>query len=354
MNTDGSGLQEIALPADLPRVPVELWPSADGQVCALIINTGTGTDFSQTTVRIADRRTGLITMLLDGRLIPGGNDDFDNVQITDDGLTVYFKDSLQHIIYRVPASGGSLTPMLTLADFTKNLCTSRAIIEFRINGDASALVADIWFYGPSSTYPADVYLKTPLGVTPVTSTGDGLRSYTDLEYLGVSDDSRYVLYRRFFSSESRYGAYVLDRTTGVTTTLPTGASNFATILDSAGTGVYTAWATGRYYGGVDQLGGFGTLDASSALEVVEGWAGTGAMTSMSAGADVLVGTWFNGAFGDPTRLYAWFANSASYRDGPSVTGVSYKLDTTAGTLTVRATVSGTVTVVAMYAFYRGL
>jgi hypothetical protein len=351
MNADGSGLQEIALPADLPRAPVELWPSADGDVCALIINTGTGTDFSKTTVRVADRRTGEITMLLDGRLIDDGNDDFDNVQITDDGGTVFFKDSLQHIIYSVPASGGSLSTVSTLGDYTKTACTPRGIIKFRINGDASALVVSIWFYGPDSTYPADSYLMTPLGVTALTNTGDALQFDPDLEYLGVTDDSRYVLYRRYFDDESRYAAYVLDRDTSVTTTLPTGEWNYATLLDSAGTLVFTAWATDYFYSGTDQLPGLGTLDGSSALEVVEGWAGTGGFTSMSAYGTVLVGTWANGAFGDPVRLYAWFPNAESYRDGPSITGVAYKLDTTAGTLTVRATVAGTVTEVDMHAFY---
>ncbi len=351
MNADGSGLQEIALPDDLPYVPVELWPSADGQVCALIINTGDGMDFSQSTVRVADRRTGQITMLLDGRLIDDGNDDFDNVQITDNGGTVYFKDSRQHIIYRVPASGGSLSTVSTLGDYTKTACTPREIVKFRINGDASALVASIWFYGPDSTYPADIYLMTPIGVTALTNTGDALQFYTDLEYLGVTDDSRYVLYRRFFDDESRYAAYVLDRDTSVTTTLPTGEWNYATLLDSAGTVVFTAWATDYFYSGTDQLPGLGTLDGSSALEVVEGWAGGGSFTSMSAYGTVLVGTWFSGAFGDPVRLYAWFPNAESYRDGPSITGVGYKFDTTAGTLTVRATVAGTVTEVDMLTFY---
>jgi hypothetical protein len=351
MNTDGSGLQEVALPADLPYVPVELWPSADGQVCALIINTGDGMDFSQSTVRLADRRTGLITMLLDGRLIPDGNDDFDNVQITDDGGTVLFKDSRQHIIYGVPAGGGSLSTVSTLAEYTKTACTPREIINFRINGNASALVANIWFYGPSSTYPADIYLKTAVGVTALTNTGDAPRSYDMPEYLGVSDDSRYVVYRRFITAESRYTAHVLDRTAGVLTDLPTGASRYSTLLDSAGTLVFTAWAIDQPYGGTDQLGGLGLPDASSTLEVVEGWAGTSEFTSMSSYGTVLVGTWYNGAFGDPIRLYAWFPNAASYRTGPSITGASYKFDTTADTLTVRVTVAGTTTEVDLQVLY---
>jgi hypothetical protein len=355
INSDGTGLQEIPLPlTDINRVPVELWPSADGQVCALLIDTGQGTDFSVSTIQIADRRTGQITLLYDGRNIPDGNNDFEDVQITDDGSTIYFKNIETSIISSIPASGGSLATVSTLADYTRSASTARGIIRYRINGDASALIVNVWFYGPNSTYPADYYLKTNTGVTALTSTGDAPQSFQE-EYMGVSDDQRYVVYRRFSSSQSRYSAYILDRNSGQTTTLGTGAGGYATLLDSAGTVVFTAFATGRYYGGIDQLPGLSTLDGSSVLQLVEGWADDTNLqvpfTSMSAGADVLVGTWANGAFGDPSRLYAWFANTTSYRDGPSITAVSYKLDSTAGTLSVRAAVQGTVTVVGFLGMY---
>jgi hypothetical protein len=347
INSDGTGLQEIPLPlTDINRGPVELRPSADGQVCALLIDTGQGTDFSISTIQIADRRTGLITMLYDGRDIPDGNNDFQDVQITDDGLTIYFKNIETSIISSIPASGGSLSTVSTLADYNRTASAAREIIRYRINGDASALIANVWFYGPNNTYPADYYLKTNTGVEAITSTGDAPQSFQE-EYMGVSDDQRYVVYRRFSSSQSRYSAYVLDRNSGQTTTLDTGAGGYATLLDSAGTVVFTAYATGRYYGGIDQLPGLSTLNGSSVLQLVEGWADNTNLqvpfTSMSAGADVLVGTWANGGFGDPARLYAWFPNTTSYRDGPSITAVSYKFDPNAGTLSVRAAVQGTVT-----------
>jgi hypothetical protein len=344
MNADGSGLQQIPLPtSDINRVPVELWPSADGQVCALLIDTGLGTDFSQSTIQIADRRTGLVTLLWDGRNLTDGNDDYDDVQITDDGSTIYFKEINTSIIYRISAGGGVPSGVTLPGDYPRTNCTPYEIRHFRINGDASALVANVWFYGPNSSYPADVYLKTATGVEAITTTGDTRISVGD-EYLGVSDDRRYVAYRRFFSSASRYGAYVLDRQAGQTTELPTGAGSWPTILDSAGTVIFSAFAVDNPNGGVDQLPGLATLDAGSRLEVLEAWAGNSShppyITSMSAGGDVLVGTWANGAFGDPTRLYAWFPNATSYRSGPQIDAVSYHYDTVASTLTVRARVSG--------------
>ncbi len=358
MNADGSGLQQIPLPtSDINRVPVGLWPSADGQVCALLIDTGLGTDFSQSTIQIADRRTGQVTLLWDGRDLTDGNDDYDDVQITDDGSTIYFKEINTSIIYRISASGGVPSGVTLPGDFPKTNCTPDQINNFRINGDASALVANVWFYGPNSTYPADIYLKTATGVEAITTTGDARISVSD-EYLGVSDDRRYVVYRRFFSSTSRYGAYVLDRQTGRTTELPTGAGSWATILDSAGTVVFTAFATANPNGGTDQLPGLATLDAGSRLQVLEGWAGNStlppAFTSMSAGGDVLVGTWANGAFGDPTRLYAWFPNATSYRSGPQIDAVSYYYDAVASSLTVRARVSGgsEISAVRLHGFYQ--
>ncbi len=356
MNTDGSGLQQIPLPtSDINRVPVALWPSADGQVCALLIDTGLGTDFSQSTIQIADRRTGQVTLLFDARNLTDGNDDYDDVQITDDGSTIYFKEINTSIIYRIPASGGVPNGVAVLGDFPKTNCAPREINNFRINGDASALVANVWYYGPNSTYPADIYLKTATGVEAITTTGDARISLSD-EYLGVSDDRRYVAYRRFFSSTSRYGAYVLDRQTGRTTELPTGAWSWPMILDSAGTVVFTAFATDNPSGSTDQLPGLATLDAGSQLEVLEAWAGNSShppyFTSMSAGGDVLVGTWANGAFGDPTRMYAWFPNATSYRSGPQVEAVSYHYDAVASSLTVRARVSGTIDAVRLHGLYQ--
>ena len=56
--------------------------------------------------------------------------------------------------------------------------------------------------------------------------------------LGVTDDARYVAYIRNISSEGRVYLHLLDRSTGITTTLSTiqslGAA-YPLLLDSAGT-----------------------------------------------------------------------------------------------------------------------
>jgi hypothetical protein len=351
MNADGSGLQEIPLPADLPRMPTELAPSADGEVCALIIDTGQGTDFSQSTVRIADRRTGTITLLYDGRLIPDGKDDFSNVQITDDGLTVYFLDIQQNLVSRIPASGGSVSVVSTTGEYTRTGCTQRGLLKYRINGDASALLAHVSFWGPDSTYPEDAYLKTNADVVPLTSTGDLRWANTTDEYLGVSDDQHYATYVRYIQAESSYAVFVYDRTTGHTTRLPTGWDGFPVLLDSHSTVIYTAWAIDQPYSSVSQLPGLGTPDGSTALEIAESYWRAPTFNSMSSFGTVLVGSWDNGAFGDPSGLYAWFPGTTSYRDGPSIAKVEYKFDPTADTLTVRVGTSGPVTYAGLDAFY---
>ncbi len=351
MNADGSGLQEIELPADLPRMPTELAPSADGEFCALIIDTGQGTDFSQSTIRLAGRASGQTTLLHDGRLIPDGKDDFSNLQITDDGLTVYFLDVQQSLVCRIPATGGSVAVVSALAEYTKTGCAQRGLEKYRINGDASAIIAHVWFWGPDSTYPNDAYLKTNADIIPLTNTGDLHWANTSDEYLGVSDDQHYACYSRYIQAEESYGVFMYDRTSGHTTRLPTGWSSFSTLLDGHSTVVYTAWAVNEPYSDINQLPGLGTPDGTTALQITEGYWGGTPMQSMSGFATALVGTWFNGAFGDPSGLYAWFPGTTSYRDGPSITKVEYKFDATAGTLTVRATVEGTVTRVNMQAMY---
>ncbi len=359
INSDGSGLVEFTLPSGLVKLPAEIRPSADGDVCALIIDACgdeacSGYMFTSSVILLADWASGTLATLLDGRNFEEGEEDFNNLQITDDGTALLFMGYDSGIIYGLSAAGGQPVAYLAPNQFVRSGSVARGPSKFRINGDASALVAVVRFEGPNNTFPRDVYLQTSAGITTLTSSGDAYASgyHNDL---GVSDDARYVAYTRNTNDLSQYQVEIVDRTAGTTTVIAQGLAGHSTFLDSAGTAIFTGYRPDEPSGNVDQLPGLGTLDGSMALESHEAWLNHYAtpvnMTSMSAGAGVLAGLWDNGEFGDPHRLYVWFPNVASYRGGPSITGVQYDLDTTAGTLTVRATVSGDATSVQLFAFY---
>lgn len=355
INTDGTGLQEYPVPTGFHTTASEIAISGTGDACVLLHDVDangyrTGYISTASVITLIDRASGQQFTVLDGRNLQGYND-FLDLHLTDDGETVFFREFESGIIYSIGVSGGTPTVVATPADWVRSGATALGPVRFRVTGDGSALAAIIRFNAGGGYYPTDLYVKNGAGVAGLTATGDVHWFNTaNANDLGISDDGLMVAYGRYDSTNAvhhTYTRYVGGDAVEIAT-LYNLSRSVGTLLDPGRSVVLTGW--GMSGDGVE-LPALFAPDGSTKLEYRDGWIQNWvAFTSMSHGGGIIVGTWANGAFGDPARLYAWRPGARQFRSGPTIESVEYRLDAASDSLEVRATVAGSATAVRFFGF----
>lgn len=356
INADGTGLQEFAVPAGFHTTASELAVSGTGDSCVLLHDVDadgykTGYISTASVLTLVDRASGQQFTIFDGRSLQEFND-FLDVHLTDDGETVFFRENESGIIYSIGVSGGTPTVIATPADWVRSGSTALGPVRFRVVGDGTALAAIIRFDAGGGYYPTDLYVRNSSGFSGLTATGDiDWYNTANGNDLGISDDGLLVAYGRYDSDNSIHRTYVRNVGGGdpvEISVIDNLQRSFGTLLDPGRSVVLTGWGM---LGDSAEITSLFTPDGTSRLEYRDGWIQNWvAFTSMSHGGGILVGTWANGGFGDPARLYAWRPGAAQFRSGPIIDHVEYRHDLATDTLEVRATVVGTPTAVRFFGF----